>query len=123
MNRFLNIFKQKDEICGNWSSEDGSGFSMMMGSWVSFKSDGTGEYESWSNGDDDTSYNNAGKFTWKRTNKQQIEITELNSAPELIDYKIKTINGAKELSNLSHEMTGNHRLEGFWNFYQNLYKL
>lgn len=41
MNRFLNIFKQKDEVCGNWSSEDGSGFSMVKGSWVLFKSDGT----------------------------------------------------------------------------------
>lgn len=123
MNRFLNIFKQKDEICGNWSSEDGSGFSMMMGSWVSFKSDGTGEYESWSNGDEETSYNYTGKFTWKRTNKKQIEIRELNNTPELIDYTIKIINGIEELSNLNFKMAGNHKLEGFWNFYQNLYKL
>lgn len=123
MNRFLNIFKQRDEIWGNWYSEDGSGFSMVKGSWVLFKSDGTGEYESFSNGDDETSYNYAGKFTWKRTNKKQIEITELNKNPELIDYKIKTINGVKELSNLSFEVEGNYKVEGFWNFYQTVYKL
>lgn len=120
MNRFLNIFKQKDEICGNCSSEDGSGFSVVKGSWISFKSDGTGKYESWCNGDDETSYNYAGKFTWKRTNKKQIEIKEFNKNSELIDYKIKTINGVKELSNLNFEMAGNYKLEGFWNFYQTL---
>lgn len=123
MNRFLNIFKQRDEIWGNWSSEDGSGFSMIMGSWVSFQSDGTGEYKSYSSGDDETSYNYDGKFTWKRINKKQIEITEHNKSPELINYKIKTINGVKELSNLSFEVEGNYKLEGFWNFYQTLYKI
>ena len=74
------MFNFKDEISGEWFTEDGSGFSMIMGSWVEFKSNGSGKYESWSNSNDDTGYHFSGDFTWKRIGKKQIEISEINTS-------------------------------------------
>lgn len=119
----LRIFKTTDEICGTWTTEDGSGFSMIMGAWINFKSNGSGEYERWTNGDNETSYHLKGNFSWKRIDKDKIEIDELkNSKKELISYKIKKVNNRLELSNQENKIVGSTEIEEFWDFAQVMFK-
>lgn len=120
INRLTAFLKSKDELCGKWITEDGSGFSMIMGSWIEFKPDGNGKYESWSNSQDDTGYNFTGEFTWKRISKGQIEITQQeNATKEIINYKFQKVNNRIELSNLDNSDAA---MEQFWNFAQIMFR-
>ena len=114
---------KKDELLGQWNTDDSSGFMIVMGSWVEFRKDGSGSYESWSNGDDETSYNYKGNFNWKRLEKNKITIQEINSEKmELIEYQIRNVNGRKELSS-KQKQSGTVIIEGFWNFFQVMFKI
>ena len=114
---------KKDELLGQWNTDDSSGFMIVMGSWVEFRKDGSGSYESWSNGDDETSYNYKGNFNWKRLEKNRITIQEINSEKmELIEYQIRKVNGRKELSS-KQKQSGTDVIEGFWNFFQVMFKI
>ncbi|MFT3796634.1 hypothetical protein [Flavobacterium sp.] len=117
-------FLSKDELCGQWSTDDGSGFSMIMGSAIHFKPDGTGTYQSWGgNEDDDTGYDFSGEFTWKRTGKKEIEITKIpDGKPETVRYKLTKWHNLTELSNSESHPIGHTTIEGFWDFYQTLFK-
>jgi len=120
INRLTAFLKSKDELCGEWITEDGSGFSIMMGAWIAFNPDGTGAYESWSNSGDDTGYHFKGALAWKRITWNQIEITELaNPTKETIRYKLQKVNNRIELSNLDDPHAG---IEGFWNFAQIMFR-
>ena len=119
----LSFFSKRDEICGEWHTEDGSGFSMIMGSWIEFKSNGKGNYESWSNSEDDTGYKFSGEISWKRIDKNKIEIRDLtNSTKEIINYKIQKVNNRIELSNLEKKKVGSVEMEEFWNFAQIMFR-
>ena len=114
---------KKDELLGQWNTDDSSGFMIVMGSWVEFRKDGSGSYESWSNGDGETSYNYKGNFNWKRLEKNRITIQEINSEKmELIEYQIRKVNGRKELSS-KQKQSGTDVIEGFWNFFQVMFKI
>ena len=78
--QILALLNSKDELCGKWTTEDGSGFSIVMGSWIEFNSDGTGKYRSWSSSNDDTGYDISEEFFWKRLGKTQIEIVEFSDS-------------------------------------------
>ncbi|GAB5399213.1 MAG: hypothetical protein Aureis2KO_07980 [Aureisphaera sp.] len=126
---FIDLFRnrkrgmQKDELCGEWNSDDGSGFMMIMGSWMNIKPDGTGAYKSWSEGDDEIGgYNQIGVFNWERIGQTQIRIQEKGSdIKEDIEYKIKKRNGRIELT--SHQPKLNALgIEAFWNFAQIMFK-
>lgn len=119
-NKILTLFKHKDEICGEWVTDDGSGFSMIMGSWIKFNSNGTGEYESWSNSPGDLGYNYDGDFLWSRIDNNKIEIILLpEKTKEIIAYKLQKVNNRIELSNLEKKK---NELDGFWNFAQIMFK-
>jgi|GEM_PF-2653705 len=113
----------KDELCGEWSSCDGSGFIIIMGSWMKIKSDGTAQYEIW--GDESCengAYNNKGEFKWHRMGDKKITIQEKGSnQKEEIKYELKKKNGRIELTSWQPELE-NFGVEGFWNFYQIMFK-
>lgn len=80
-NWFTRIFSStpKDELVGRWTNEDGSGISMMHSTVYDIKEDGTGmHYGSGSRptntGNDEEEYFDEIPFTWKRINKNTIEL-------------------------------------------------
>jgi hypothetical protein len=124
----INLFRKikrllkKDELCGEWNSDDGSGFIMIMGSWMKINTDGTGKYESWSKGDDETGYNFNGEFEWERIEKNKIRIKEDGAEKvEEIEYKLEKKNGRIELSSLQPELE-KFGIDAFWNFAQTMLK-
>lgn len=120
ISRLTAFLRSKDELCGEWITEDGTGFSIIMGSWIEFKANGTGKYKSWSNSKDDSGYNFNAEFIWKRMNKDQIEITDLASQKkETINYKLQKVNNRIELSNVDNSNSG---MEEFWNFAQIIFR-
>ena len=125
INLFENIKRlfNKDELCGEWNSDDGSGFMMIMGSWMKIKRDGTGKYESWSEGDDETGgYNHNGEFDWKRIGENKIRIQEKDSEKiEEIEYELRKHNGRIELTSPQPELK-KFEIDAFWNFAQVMFK-
>lgn len=117
------LLKIKDELCGEWTTDDATGFYIMMGSWVLFKENGEGEYQSWANQNDESGYNLKGIFIWKRLTNNKIEITnKAANTIEIIEYKIEKINNRLELSNIKANKIGDVTLEEFWNFSQVMFK-
>ena len=119
---FLSFFKKKkiqDELCGEWSTCDHSGFYGIMGSWMEINKNGSGKYESWSNSGDEDNYNYSGEFTWERIDYNKISINE--SKTEIIEYEINYENGRIELtsSNPNFEKYG---IKSFWLFAQIMFK-
>lgn len=114
---------KKDELCGEWNSDDGSGFMMIMGSWMKINSDGTGKYESWSEGDDETGgYNYSGEFEWKRIGEKKIRIKENETEKiEVIEYKLESKKDRMELTSPQPELD-RFGIEAFWNFAQTMFK-
>ncbi|MCK7591629.1 hypothetical protein M0G43_13660 [Subsaxibacter sp. CAU 1640] len=125
MNLFGNIksLLKKDELWGEWNSDDGSGFMMIMGSWMKINSDGTGKYESWSEGDDETGgYNYSGEFEWERIGEKNIRIRENETEKtEEIEYKLERKNGRIELTSPQPELE-KFGIDAFWNFAQKMFK-
>ena len=122
INKIQNLFK-KDELFGQWHTEDGSGFMIVMGSWMELRKDGTGTYKTWSIGDDETSYNYKGDFIWERIAENRINIQEKDSEKtEMIEYKIIIINGREELTSKQKQM-GSVKLKAFWHFAQIMFRL
>ena len=120
----LFFWYKRDELFGKWSTEDGSGFSIIMGSLIEFKKDGNGKYESWSNNDDQTEYKLNGEINWIRKGKNTIEIIDIkNSERTQIEYKLTLTNNRIELSNLNNKKVGKIELEGFWFFSQVMFKI
>lgn len=120
--KFNSLLKIRDEICGEWITEDGSGFSIIMGSWIEFKKDGNGKYESWSNSGEETEYYNIEEFKWKRIGKKTIQIQENGSEKiELIKYNLTKSNGRIELTSSQPELE-KFGIEAFWHFAQVLFK-
>lgn len=121
--KIFRLWKTKDELCGDWLTEDGSGFSVIKGSWIQFKSDGNGKYESWSNNNDETSYNLSGEINWNRISENKIEIIEKdNSEKTIIEYKLEKVNNRIELSNLHSDNVSKNDIKGFWFFYQVMFR-
>ncbi|MGG5209565.1 hypothetical protein ACQWU4_11505 [Chryseobacterium sp. MIQD13] len=120
MFNFIKKLFLKETLTGEWLTEDGSGFSMIMGSWIEFKRDGTGSYESWYNGEE--SYHLKGSFNWVKTGPFQIKIQESNKDPEIIDYRFQTIHNRTELLNSSGKVDGKTEFEQFWNLGQTVFK-
>ena len=121
LSKLKNRFRT-DELFGQWHTEDGSGFMIVMGSWIEFRKNGTGSYESWSTADDETGYNYKGDFNWKRLGKNRISIQEMNSEKvEIIEYKIDFVKGRKELTSKQKQI-GSVTIEGFWNFAQVMFR-
>ncbi|MDO5979139.1 hypothetical protein [Flavivirga spongiicola] len=114
---------KKDELLGEWNSDDGSGFMMIMGSWMKIKFNGTGKFESWSEGDDETGgYNHSGEFDWKRIGQNKIRIQEKGSSKiEEIEYVLKKQNGRIELTSGQPELE-KFEINAFWNFAQIMFK-
>ncbi len=124
IDKLMNFFRLKDEILGEWHTEDGSGLSMIMGSWVEFRQNGNGKYERWSNSGEETSYYYKGDFTWKRIGEKQIEVIEqIDTEQHIINYKLENINNRIELSNSEKTKIGAVKIEEFWNFAQIMFKL
>lgn len=122
IHQFLSKLNFKENLYGEWITEDGSGFSMIMGSWIVFKKDGTGNYESWHNGTEEDSYIFKGDFLWEKTGIFQIKIQEKDKPYEIIDYQFKKIKNRIELSNFGNEKRKSE-FEQFWNFGQVLFRI
>jgi hypothetical protein len=128
--KLLNLFNRKkrelsednkDELCGEWTTSDGSGFYGIMGSWMIIRPNGTGNYESWSNSGEDNSYNYSGEFNWERIDKNKIAFNESDTESiEIIEYDLSVMNGSKELTSLQPELS-KVKIESFWNFAQVMY--
>jgi hypothetical protein len=113
----------KDELCGKWTTDDGTGFIVMMGSWMEIRPDGTGSYESWAGSDDDTGYEFKGNFTWRRLGPDTICIQKKGAdKEEWIKYKIEYVNGREELTSEQKQM-GSVLLKGFWDFAQVVFRV
>ncbi|MEO8515795.1 MAG: hypothetical protein ABI426_03580 [Flavobacterium sp.] len=122
--KLLFFLNPKDELSGEWHTEDGTGFSMIMGSWIEFKPNGEGKYESWSNSEEDDGYSYNGEIIWQHIGENKIEITKIGeSKKETIIYKLKKINNRLELSNLNKKKVGSIEVDGFWHFSQVMFKL
>ncbi|BDD08264.1 hypothetical protein FUAX_06960 [Fulvitalea axinellae] len=119
----IKLLLSRDELCGEWSSDDWSGFMMIMGSWMRINPDGTGNYRSWGIGDEGCEhYDFTGEFEWERIGKDKISIHEKGAdSPEVIQYRLAKVNGRTELTSLQPKM-GTIRLEAFWNFAQIMFK-
>lgn len=118
----IKSFFVKDELCGTWCSEDGSGFRMIMGSWMEIKPNGTGRYESWHNSKDDTSYSIKGEFNWNRIDQNRIHIQENDTVKSVeIKYKIIRKNGRIELTSNDPELE-KLGIDSFWRFGQVMFK-
>lgn len=116
-------FTFKDELCGEWHSEDGSGFMIVMGSWMKINSNGTGKYESWCNSGDEGGYHYKGKFKWVRIEKKTITIQEYNSDKiEIILYELNNFHGKTELKSHQPELS-KFGIDAFWNFAQTMFKI
>lgn len=130
--KFLNIFNRKkrelsedniDELCGEWSTCDGSGFYGIMGSWMKIRSNGLGNYESWSNSGEDDSYNYSGEFTWERIDINKIVFNKSETESiEIIEYDLSGMNGRNELTSVQPEL-GKVGIEAFWHFAQVMFKV
>lgn len=109
---------KKDELCGEWDSDDGTGFIMIMGAWMKINTNGTGKYENWSKGD----YNYNGEFEWERIGKNKIRIQDKGSEKiEEIKYKLEKINGRIELTSSQPELE-KFEINAFWKFGQIMFK-
>ncbi|MBB3696971.1 hypothetical protein KMW28_21995 [Flammeovirga yaeyamensis] len=118
----INKLFKRDELIGEWNTEDGSGFSIIMGSWIKFRKDGSGHFKSWANVDEEASYNLDGSFNWKRINEKTISIQEHKSEIiEIIEYRIENSNNRTVLTS-EQEQKGTVNIEGFWNFSQVMFK-
>ena len=121
LTRIQNYLK-KDELLGKWSTDDGTGFVIVMGSWIEIRRDGTGSYESWASGDDDTSYNYKGEFDWKRLERSKIRVQKSDSNEvEVLEYRIDIINGREELTS-KQEDARKEVVIGFWDFAQVMFR-
>jgi len=121
ISQLISKLTSQENLHGEWTTEDGSGFSMIMGSWIVFKKDGTGSYESWNNGGEEDGYLFKGDFLWKKTDDLQIKIQESNKPDEIVNYQFKNIQNRIELSNSDNK--DQSELEQFWNFGQVLFRL
>ena len=60
---------------------------------------------------------------YQKKKKNRITIQEINSEKmELIEYQIRKVNGRKELSS-KQKQSGTDVIEGFWNFFQVMFKI
>lgn len=116
---------RKHELVGYWDTEDGSGFSMIMGAWLEFKSDGTGSYESWHNDPfEENSYHLKGAFTWESLSENTIKLIETTKANERVEdiltYHLK-VDSRVALTSTNPELE-DVAMESFWKFGQALFK-
>lgn len=89
---FTEIIKRlllnQDELIGEWSSDDGSGFIIIMSAWIKFDENGTGTYTNFCAGDEEMGdINEKEHFKWQRLNDHTITISLNNKEEELIEYK------------------------------------
>ena len=118
-----NIFNKKDEICGQWTTEDGAGFMISMGSWIEFKRNGTGTFKRWRNDESGSKQETKGKFAWKRSDEDKISIQEVGTQKlEEFHYKIETSDSGESLCSVVDPF-GEVKDDGFWNFGQVMFRI
>lgn len=117
---------RKHELVGCWDTEDGSGFSMIMGTWLEFNSDGTGSYETWHiDPFEEDSYHLKGAFKWENLSENTIKVIETTiineHIEEILTYHLKKVGSRIDLTSTNPELE-EVDMESFWKFGQVLFK-